>query len=116
VATESGTDQGRDTGQNALTLGLAMIAGLGLTLMVVAAGYGVIGGENADDGAMALLFASGVVLFVAGVGAWLGVFRPWERFDDINQPHYFGDHHTEEYGEQEPGEVHVEEPVPPHST
>lgn len=115
MATE--TENTTDTGQNTLTVSLAMIAGLGMTLMMVAAGIGVIGGEQADGSTFGLMFVGGLALFVLGLGGWLGVVRPWETFDDINQPHYTGHHHhDEDYTDQEPGEVNVEEPIPPQTT
>ncbi|MBC7869767.1 MAG: hypothetical protein H7Y09_02920 [Chitinophagaceae bacterium] len=74
-----------DTGQNSLTLGLAMICGLGVTLMIVALGIGVIG-ANAASSTIGLLFVGGLALFVVGAIAWGGVVQPWTHFDDINVP------------------------------
>jgi hypothetical protein len=114
VANES--DNTRDTGQNALTVSLAMLAGLGMTVMIVAAASGVIDGASADGAAVGLLFTAGVALLVVGLVAWAAVVRPWENFDDINQPVDSDHHHVVEYSDEEPGEVHVEEPVPPQTT
>lgn len=88
-------ENAHDTGNNPLTVSLALMAGLGVTLMMVAAGIGVIQGESADSELVGLLFAGGIGLFIVGVVAWAGVVRPWENFDDINEPHYHGHHHDE---------------------
>ncbi len=93
-----------DTGQNSLTISLALLAGLGLTLMIVAAGIGVIQGDSADGELLGLLFVGGIAALVVGGVAWGGVVRPWENFDDINQPLYHGhehDHAEEDHAETE---------------
>jgi amino acid transporter len=76
---------------NPLTFGLAMTAGIGLVLMIVALGIGVIGQPDAN--AIGVLFALGLVLFLLGVGAWVGVTKPYQHFDDINQPKDSGHGH-----------------------
>lgn len=86
-----------DTGNNALTLGFAFLAGLGALLIIGAAIIGVVQGAAADDSAIGLLFAVGLLSFVSGLGAWLAVKRPWESFDDINVPNYHGHHHGDEH-------------------
>jgi len=86
-----------DHGRNALTEGLALLAGLGVILMVLAAIIGVIDSGIASVG---LMFAGGAALFIGGLAAWLGVVRPWENFDDISTPaddgHHRGDHEDED--------------------
>jgi ABC-type nickel/cobalt efflux system permease component RcnA len=69
-----------------LTFGLAMAGGIGLTLMIVALAVGVIGGEGADSSAISLTFLLGVGLLILGIGGWMAVTRPFEHFDDIDQP------------------------------
>jgi ABC-type nickel/cobalt efflux system permease component RcnA len=91
---------------NPLTFGLAMSGGIGLILMIVALGVGVTQGEAADGSAIGMTFMLGLVLLVIGIGGWLFVTRPFEHFDDISQPKDTGHHH------EEPGEAHVDEPVP----
>jgi hypothetical protein len=91
-----------------LQVGLAFIAGTGLTLMVVAAGIGVVNG-TADDGALGLLFAVGVALLVSGIIAWFAVVRPDTHFDDINVPMYHGHEHHDEHDSHTGGETALAE-------
>jgi len=70
-----------DIGLTPLTLGLAVLAGSGMTLMIIAVGIGVITGQGVN-----LLFALGLVALVGGGGAWVAVERPFTHFDDIDQP------------------------------
>lgn len=76
-----------------LTMGLAMVAGLGLTLMVIALSIGVIQGVAADNNSIGLLFAGGLALLVVGIGGWVAVVQPYKHFDDINVPMDSGHHH-----------------------
>jgi hypothetical protein len=76
----------------AVRLGLAFIAGAGLTLMIIAAGFGVITGENVDSASLGLFFAVGFAMLATGIIAWFAVVRPDTHFDDINQPMYHGHH------------------------
>lgn len=85
----------RDTGNDALTIGFAFLAGIGALMMIGAALIGVVQGTTADNSAIGLLFLIGTLSFICGVGAWLGIKRPWETFDDINVPRYHGHHHEE---------------------
>mgnify|MGYP005848782293 CR=1 FL=1 len=91
---------------NPLTFGLAMSGGIGLVVMMLALGIGVMQGEAADGNAIGMMFMIGLALLAIGVVGWLFVTRPFEHFDDISQPKDSGHHH------EEPGEVHVDEPVP----
>lgn len=75
-----------------VALGLAFVAGLGLTLMSVAAGIGVIAGASADSAGLGLMFLIGVALLATGIIVWFAVVRPDVHFDDINQPMYHGHH------------------------
>jgi ABC-type nickel/cobalt efflux system permease component RcnA len=90
-----------DTGNNAVTLGIAAITGVGFALMAVALSLGVIRGESADTNIIRMIFTGGATLFVVGFIAWLSVVRPWENFDDINQPKYHGHHHDEHVDEKD---------------
>lgn len=81
------------TGNNAMTVGLAAVAGVGFSLMTVALAIGVINGNSADENTIRLVFTGGAALFVVGLIAWGAVVRPWENFDDINVPQYHGHHH-----------------------
>lgn len=82
--------------QNSITLGFSLLAGLGVTLMMVGAAWGVIEGESADSTTIGLLIIAGALMFISGAGVWMGYTRPWETFDDISQPMYHGHHHEEE--------------------
>ena len=88
------------TGQNALTLGLALLAGSGATLMIVALGIGVVGGED-NQNLVGLLLIIGLGILMGGVIGWAGVVQPWANFDDINEPLYFGHHHEEDHDDDE---------------
>ncbi len=68
---------------------LAMVGGLGITLMIVATMVGVIFGLDLDADSthtLGLMLVSGLILLVIAIGFWLGWVRPFERFDDINVP------------------------------
>ncbi|NWF68933.1 MAG: hypothetical protein HXY40_07595 [Chloroflexi bacterium] len=89
-----------------VSLGLALVGGLGVTLMCVAGGIGVIEGANADSGVIGLLFAGGLGLFIVGAAGWFFVEQPHKHFDDIEQPMYHGheEHHQDEaHGEEAHG-------------
>jgi len=79
-----------------VTMGLAMVAGLGLTLMVVALGIGTIQGAEADANAIGLFFAAGLGLMVTGIVGWIAVVQPYKHFDDINVPMDSGHHGHDE--------------------
>ena len=69
--------------------GLAMVGGLGLTLMVAAAIIAVVFGTTLDVNAthtLGMLAVIGLLLLVLAIGFWLGWVRPFDRFDDINIP------------------------------
>lgn len=86
---EDGPVVSRDiTKQDSLTLTFAFIAGLGMTLMILAGAIGVIDGANADDTLMGLLFVGGGLMLVAGGGAWAGIVRPWEAFPSVTEGYY----------------------------
>lgn len=76
-----------------LQIGLAFIAGIGLTLMVVVAGIAVVG-PAMDSSTLGLVFAVGAAMLITGIIAWFAVTRPDTHFDDINVAMYHGhDHH-----------------------
>lgn len=84
---------------NPTILGMAMVAGLGFILMMIALGAGVIQGDSADSSAIGLFFAAGLALFILGLIGWFATARPDKHFDDINVPqytgHHEGDHHDD---------------------
>lgn len=85
--------------QNVL-YGLAMIGGLGMTLMIVAAGIGVVL-PDVDSSLVALIVVLGFGLMIASVGGWVIAVRPHEHFDDITVPQYHGHHHEEAHEDAE---------------
>lgn len=69
--------------------GLAMVGGVGMTLLILGASIGVIygaglGAESTHSLGLALIV--GLLLLMLAIGFWLGWVRPFERFDDINVP------------------------------
>ena len=77
-----------------------MIAGLGVTLIVLALGIGVVQGSAADSSTVGITFISGIGLFILGAVGWFGLTQPQRHFDDINQPLDDGSHgHTEAHDE-----------------
>ena len=84
------TEEHRAKQPSRLTLySLAMVGGLGMTMMILAAAIGVIYGaglaaETAHN--LGLLFVSGLLMLGLAIGFWLGWARPFEHFDDINVP------------------------------
>jgi hypothetical protein len=94
-----------------LIIGLALIAGLGLTLMVIALGIGVVEGSNADGSSITILFAAGLALLVSGIIGWIAVVQPEKHFDDITIPAPAEPHGHEHHDDHEHthGEEHVEE-------
>src|SRR5690606_9617850 len=77
---------------NPLTFGLALAGGIGMSLMIVALGYGVALGENADMGLVSGMFVIGLLMLLGGIIGWVAVVRPFTHFDDINVPQYTGHH------------------------
>lgn len=76
-------------------LGMSMIAGLGVTLILIALGIGVIQGSAADSSTVGITFISGIALFILGAVGWFGLTQPQKHFDDINEPLDDGSHgHT----------------------
>ncbi len=69
--------------------GLAMVGGVGITLLILGAGIGVIYGASLDAQAthsIGLALVAGMFLLILAIGFWLGWARPFEGFDDINVP------------------------------
>ena len=79
-----------DNQPSRLTLyGLAMVGGLGITMMIIAATFGVIGGTELDaasTNAVGLIIVGGLLLLIVAIGFWIGLVRPFTNFDDINVP------------------------------
>ena len=74
---------------------LAMVGGLGMTMMILAAAVGVIYGAALDAESthnIGLLFIVGLLALGAAIGFWLGWVQPFASFDDINVPAEPEDH------------------------
>lgn len=78
---------------------LAMVAGLGVVLMMVALGIGVVQGSGADGSTIGMLFAAGLILFILGAVGWFAVVQPQKHFDDITVPMDTGHHAAEPHDE-----------------
>ncbi len=90
---------------------VSLVAGLGVTLMMIALGVGVIQSESSDNNTVGMLFAAGVILFVLGSVAWYGVVQPQKHFDDINIPAE-DEHHGHDHSETALAEVGEQHPTP----
>lgn len=77
---------------NPAILTVSLVAGAGVVVAILALAVGVVQGSAADSGLIGLLFAAGVLLFVLGAGAWIGIAQPHRHFDDISQPMDDGHH------------------------
>ena len=85
---------------------LSLTAGAGLVLMILALGFGVVQGADANSTVIGLTFAGGLGLLIIGIVGWLAAVQPFKNFDDINQPNFTGHHdashdtaHTEDHAE-----------------
>lgn len=92
---EHGT-QGQETPQvsESVTLGLSGLGGLGITIMIVAAGVGVID-PSIDSDLIGFWVVMGLFMLIGAIVAWFFVVQPHKNFDDINQPlveEHHGDH------------------------
>jgi len=85
---------------NGLLIGISMIGGAGITVMMVAAGVGVID-PNIDDQMIGLLLLTGLVAVIGACVAWFAVVQPHKNFDDINQPLYHGHHHEDDHSDED---------------
>ena len=75
---------------------LALAAGAGLILMMLALAFGVVQGDSANGTVIGVTFVGGLALLVFGIGGWLATVQPFKHFDDINVPQYTG-HHEEHH-------------------
>ena len=71
---------------NPLLFGLALAAGIGVVLMIIALAVGVVQGDAANNSAIGLTFIIGLAALITGAAAWTFVVQPYKHFDDINQP------------------------------
>lgn len=91
--TQETQEQTNEVSQS-LLIGLSMLGGIGITLMVVAAGVGVVQAE-ADAGQVGTYVLLGAGLLVMAIAGWFVAVQPHKNFDDINVPLYTGHHHDE---------------------
>ena len=77
---------------------LAYVIGGGIVLIIAALFLYAL--EVLDDTYPLSLLIVGLALLVVGVIAWLYLLRPWQKFDDLQTPHYTG-HHEEPHAEAE---------------
>jgi predicted flap endonuclease-1-like 5' DNA nuclease len=73
---------------------LAYLTGIGITLSIVALILIGLGTFDSNDIPISLLLV-GLAMIVIGIGGWLYLARPWEKFDDLKTPLYTG--HEEEH-------------------
>jgi len=75
---------------------MAYVIGLGIVLIVVALFLIAVDTIDNDDITTSLLIV-GIVITLLGIGGWLFLLRPWEKFDDLTTPQYTGHepHHVE---------------------
>lgn len=69
-----------------VVLAVSLVAGFGLTLMIIVLAIGAVQGAAANTGAMTIGFLLGLAIFALGVVAWFFKVQPQRHFDDINQP------------------------------
>lgn len=74
--------------RNNITLGLALVGGIGVTLMIAAGAIGVVDGAQADNEIVGLLFWSGTAAVVAAMSGWMVATRPWEIFPSVTEGYY----------------------------
>lgn len=73
-------------------IALAFLIGLGMLLMIAAGLVGATFGAAANAATYGILFVLGLLTFLAGIGLWIAIGKPWEQFDDINVPKDGGHH------------------------
>ncbi len=86
----------KNTPSQSTSTGLALIGGLGITLLIVAAGIGVTTTDDSSTGLISMAAVAGGLLLIAAIIGWFGMVQPHKHFDDINQPLYTGHHHEED--------------------
>lgn len=81
---------------------LAYTAGAGILIAIVALILIGLGTFDSNDVPISLLLV-GLALIVIGIGGWLIMLRPWEKFDDLKTPYFTGheEHAAEKAGEAE---------------
>ena len=94
MATENTQEVQENQPSETTKTGMAMLGGLGVTLMMVGAGIGVVL-PDVDSQIIGLIVLLGAGLLGVAVAGWVISVRPHEHFDDINVPIYHGHHHED---------------------
>lgn len=99
MATETSNETTETNNNDQLLTWIAMIGGVGITLIVVVLAIGVVN-PNASGGAVGMGVLVGFALIATSVGAWVIIEQPHKDFDDINVPQYHGHHHEDDHAEE----------------
>lgn len=86
---------------------LAYLTGLGIAIAMAALMLTALGTIENDNITISLLLV-GLAMIVLGIGGWLILVRPWEKFDDLKSPFYTG---HDEHPEPEAGAAVAETPA-----
>ncbi len=73
---------------------LAYLTGLGIAVAMAALLLTALGTIENDNITISLLLV-GLAMIILGIGGWLILVRPWEKFDDLQTPFYTGHAHAE---------------------
>lgn len=88
-----------------LLTGLAMIGGLGMTIMIVAAGVGV-ADSTVDSQVIGLFVLIGFIILISAILTWLFVAQPYRSFDNIDIPAPDEHAHEHDHAHQEETAAH----------
>jgi hypothetical protein len=86
------TDTNTPNTNQSLITWLAMLGGLGITLMVGAIAIGSVD-ANANSTAIGLAILTGLLCLFGAIATWIAVVQPHKHFDDINVAQYHGHEH-----------------------
>lgn len=87
-----------------LVTGLSFAGGGGIILAIIGAAIGVVD-PTIDSRLVGALVLAGILMTIAAIIAWAAVVRPFDNFDDINEPLYHGhDHDDHGHDDAEHGE------------
>ena len=96
---------------NPLSFGLALTAGIGVIVMIIALAIGVVQGESVDSRVIGFAIVAGFTLLAVGFIGWMVVVRPFDHFDDINVPKDTGGHGHETAIVAHDSDSHAVEPA-----
>lgn len=102
-----------DPTRNPTTFGLALAAGTGLIVIIIALGVGVVDPAT-DDTAIAVAIVGGLLLLIFGIIGWVFVVKPFTHFDDINEPKYTGHHGDHHEADEHAIVLHEDTAIIPH--